>query len=104
MTISHLHVSTNHQKPCKQTSASAEHPFSTSPHLKTYLESLHTYLNGTASPKVKAKMGSAKKVAMTHYPKASTDFAAKLPLIANENAFLGDISTRFAPLPARQTI
>jgi len=35
----------------------------------------------------------ADAVPMTYYAKASTEFAAKLPLIGNENAFLGDIST-----------
>ncbi|KAF2419000.1 hypothetical protein EJ08DRAFT_654113 [Tothia fuscella] len=34
----------------------------------------------------------AEKVAFQYYAKASTDFASKLPLIGNENAFLGDIS------------
>jgi len=29
---------------------------------------------------------------MTHFPKASVDFAKTLPLIGNENAFLGDIA------------
>jgi hypothetical protein len=29
----------------------------------------------------------------TFYPKASVDFAKTLPLIGNENAFLGDIHT-----------
>ena len=42
-----------------------------------------------------SKMGSLEPVAMTHFPKASTEFSAKLPLIANENAFLGDIATRY---------
>jgi len=32
-------------------------------------------------------------VPMTYFAKASTEFAAKLPLIGNENAFLGDIAT-----------
>jgi len=37
-------------------------------------------------------MASVEKLPMTHFPKASTDFASKLPLIAHENAFLGDIA------------
>lgn len=32
-------------------------------------------------------------VPFQYYAKASTEFQAKLPLIANENAYLGDIST-----------
>jgi len=32
-------------------------------------------------------------VGMTYYAKASTEFSKTLPLIGNENAFLGDIST-----------
>jgi len=32
-------------------------------------------------------------VPLTYFAKGSTEFAAKLPLIGNENAFLGDIAT-----------
>jgi hypothetical protein len=39
-------------------------------------------------------MGSLEPVAMNYFSKASTEFASKIPLIANENAFLGDIATR----------
>jgi hypothetical protein len=36
---------------------------------------------------------------MHHYPKAQTDF--KPPLIANENAYLGDVFSRFvSPHPS----
>jgi hypothetical protein len=38
-------------------------------------------------------MGTVEPVAMTYFSKASSDFASKIPLIANENAFLGDIAT-----------
>ena len=38
-------------------------------------------------------MGSVEPVAMTYFSKASSDFASKIPPIANENAFLGDIAT-----------
>ncbi|KAI8635478.1 RmlC-like cupin domain-containing protein [Xylariaceae sp. FL1651] len=49
---------------------------------------------GVILSKTKAKMSSEEKkpagpVAMTYYPKASS---IKPPLIANENAFLGDVS------------
>jgi len=35
----------------------------------------------------------AEKLALTYYPKASVEFSKTLPLIGNENAFLGDIHT-----------
>jgi len=38
-------------------------------------------------------MGTVEPVAMTYFSKASSDFSSKIPLIANENAFLGDIAT-----------
>jgi hypothetical protein len=38
---------------------------------------------------------SSEPIAMTHYAAAQKTF--KPPLIANENAFLGDISTRYVP-------
>jgi uncharacterized cupin superfamily protein len=74
--------------PPPERNSSQDFCYSTSPHLKTYLESLHSYLNAE-------KMASTEKIAMTHFPKASTEFAAKLPLIGNENAFLGDIACSF---------
>ncbi|KAK0507330.1 hypothetical protein JMJ35_010368 [Cladonia borealis] len=39
------------------------------------------------------KMGSVEPLAFQHYANAQTEFTKTLPLIANENAFLGDIST-----------
>jgi hypothetical protein len=37
-------------------------------------------------------------VALTHKPKAQFDFATKLPLLENENAFLADILVRYVRL------
>jgi hypothetical protein len=39
-------------------------------------------------------MSSESAVPFTYFSKASTDFAKTLPLIANENAYLGDIAVR----------
>lgn len=47
-----------------------------------------------SKPKAPAAAESAKPAApaaFSHYPSAQTEF--KLPLIANENAFLGDVAT-----------
>jgi hypothetical protein len=124
MTIQHLRLSTT-TKSCNQAPnlsllpedppQDSDFPFSTSPHLKTYLESLHSYLNASASSPSSSrsgslstsissppahnsnhidKMGSEGPLAFTHFPKASTEFSKTLPLIGNENAFLGDIATR----------
>jgi hypothetical protein len=35
------------------------------------------------------------KVPFTHFAKAQYDFATKLPLLANENAFLADLAVRY---------
>lgn len=40
-----------------------------------------------------AKMGSMEPLAFKHYANAQTEFTKTLPLIANENAYLKDIST-----------
>jgi hypothetical protein len=50
--------------------------------------SSNTKTTGTAT--TEAKMGP---IAMTYFEKAQSTF--KPPLIANENAFLGDIATRY---------
>jgi hypothetical protein len=123
MTISHFRVS-NTTKSTKQTptvsaltstcsapeAVDLDYPYSTSPNLKTYLESLHSYLNASASPSNSPgssfsrhnslreenidNMGSSEAVGLTYFAKASTEFSKTLPLIGNENAYLGDIACR----------
>jgi hypothetical protein len=134
MTIPNPHVQ-NTTKSCTQAPnlsllaadppQDSDFPFSTSPHLKTYLESLHSYLNASASSSSSSrsgslstpissptdynsnhtdKMGSTAPLAFTHFPKASTEFSKTLPLIGNENAFLGDIATRLVSPPRRKSL
>ena len=45
------------------------------------------------------KMGSIEPLAFQHYANAQTEFTKTLPLIANENAFLGDIATSLVVIP-----
>ena len=35
-----------------------------------------------------------KPVPLTYFPKAQTEFSTTIPLVANENAYLGDIAYR----------
>jgi hypothetical protein len=53
-----------------------------------------TFISKTLNKEKKTAVMAEEKtpVAMTHFAQAQTTF--KPPLIANENAFLGDISTR----------
>jgi hypothetical protein len=39
-------------------------------------------------------MSSEGAIPFTYFSKASTEFAKTIPLIANENAYLGDIAVR----------
>ena len=56
------------------------------------LSSLKTKSSTTTTEKIKSsvKMGP---LTFSHYANAQTEFTKTLPLIGNENAFLGDIFT-----------
>lgn len=62
------------------------------------INTLNTNTMGSLISKVKSSTSSPKSekmapIGMTHFAKAQTTF--KPPLIANENAFLGDIASRY---------
>lgn len=61
----------------------------------TLLSKVKATTTSTTTPSKPEKMAP---VAMTYLPKAQTTF--KPPLIANENAYLGDVATRYAHLPS----
>lgn len=54
----------------------------------------------TTEKNTASTMGSAPANTFKHYANAQTEFTKTLPLIGNENAFLGDIfSSSVPPLP-----
>lgn len=50
----------------------------------------------TKEPTTASTMGSSTPETFKHYANAQTEFTKTLPLIGNENAFLGDIFSSFA--------